>query len=311
MADMKKCSNCGMEMPSDALFCPECGTRQEGKSGIEEMANSTGGMNAADSFDPYAHESQKDTLSEADLTKEEDAKKVSLQEDTSGIDAKKVSSTPQFQDTSTKPFTIPPVQENKAPPYPVTENKVPPYPVPENKNGFQYVNPAMQNSIAVPPNVTPAQSGPFSLDPQGVPLNPTYPPQQNMAYPQGSLAGGNGMQVPKPAVSGKKIPVFLIVVAALLALGMVFWFISFFSTNVAEYNFGIDTSRGVVFVLLIMSVLSIISTVILRVQLRGKKLAMLANVLLVLVIIGILFGLSLTEFLPGDLPNQIFMHLVP
>jgi hypothetical protein len=60
-----------------------------------------------------------------------------------------------------------------------------------------------------------------------------------------------------------------------------------------------------------MTVLSLVNAGVLRYQLRGKKLAILANVLLVLIVVVLLFGISMTEFVDGDLPYNLFIKLVP
>ena len=127
-----------------------------------------------------------------------------------------------------------------------------------------------------------------------------YPPQS------GSMAA----PIVPLVKQGKKIPIFLLVVSGILAIGLIFWLFRFFNPDLV-YSFGDPTSKGVVFALILMSVIALLSTVVLRYQLRGKKLAILANVILVLIVIVLLFGISITEFIDGDLPYNLFIKLVP
>jgi len=255
MEEMKKCTQCGEDMPANAIFCPECGTRQNTESSVEEKINEQEAnfalkkenlQNATLSFDPYA----------SDMG-------------------------------SSKPAAIKePVMQPQ-----------PNIPTPPQNSGFQYAN----------PNIQPQQYG----APQQ--MNQPYPvqPNQPMGQPnQQQSAQRNPMNKSGSKSNLKKYPIFLLIVGGILTVGMVFWLISFFNPNLT-YNLESDASRGVIFVLLLMTILAIISTVVLRVQLKGKKLAVLANVLLVLIIIAVIFGISMTETIPGDLPFDLLIKLVP
>ena len=130
---------------------------------------------------------------------------------------------------------------------------------------------------------------------------PPYPPPADS--PNGKPTGAV-----KP---GRKFSIFLLVIGVVLAAVLFFWLFRFFSSSLAGYSFNDTTSKGVVFALILMTLLAILSTVVLRVQLRGKKLAILANILLVLIVIAILFGISITQFIDGDMPYNLFIKIVP
>jgi hypothetical protein len=254
MDEMKKCTQCGTDLPGDALFCPECGARQSAPAAPDAAANATSSGSAA-SYDPFA--------------------------------AQPAQSPPAPPKTvqSAQPAPFQPAPAYKPQPVQPSAQMPPP------SAGFQYAAPNVQQGA---PNQYPPQQGM-----QGGMQQP-YPPQPGqMKAPVAPLAK-----------QGSKIPIFLLVVSVLLAAGLVFWLLRFFNPDLV-YSFGDDASKGVVFALILMTILSLASAGVLRYQLRGKKLAILANILLALIVVALLFGISITEFVDGDLPYNLFINLVP
>lgn len=284
MDEMKKCTQCGTELPGDALFCPDCGARQTAAAAPDSapVANATGSMASYDPFIAQAAPSVPATSTPV-----------------------QPSPPPPFQPSPAFISQPPPFQPSQPPPYPpspssnfqpVPAGKAQPVPpstqTPPPAAGFQYATPNIQQGAPSPYAPQPGMPGG---------AKPPYPPQSGS--PNGNPAGAL-----KP---GRKFPIFLLVVGVVLAAGLFFWLFRFFSSSLAGYSFDDTASKGVVFALILMTILAILSTVVLRVQLRGKKLAILANVLLVMIVIAILFGISITEFIDGDLPYNLFINIVP
>jgi hypothetical protein len=267
MDEMKKCIQCGADLPGDALFCPECGARQAAPAAPDAASKSMAAGSTA-SYDPFA--------------------------------AKDAPPSPGPSNPVQPP---PPSPFQPAPAYKPQPAAAAPQPPPAA--GFQYAAPKAQQGA---PNPYAPQQGM-----QGAAQQP-YPPQQGMQgggqqpYPPQS----GPMNAPiKPLVKqGRNIPIFLLVVSVILAAGLGFWLLNFLNPDLV-YSFGDDTSKGVVFALILMTVLSLVNAGVLRYQLRGKKMAILANVLLVLIAVVLLFGISMTEFVDGDLPYNLFIKLVP
>ncbi len=107
---------------------------------------------------------------------------------------------------------------------------------------------------------------------------------------------------------GKKLPVYAIVVIALLALGLIYWFFRFNDSNLPPYDFGEARSTAVVFSFLLMSVVSICSAIVLRVQTRGSKFAIVGNILLALTVLVMLYGITMTEFSDKNVLYKLFLN---
>ncbi len=107
---------------------------------------------------------------------------------------------------------------------------------------------------------------------------------------------------------GKKLPLYAIIVSAVLVIGLLYWFLNFFNSNLPPYNFGETRSGAVVFAFIVMSVVSVCNAVLLRVQLRGGKLVILADILLGVLVIAMLYGISVTAFSDNNLFYKLFLN---
>lgn len=265
MDEMKNCTQCGAELPSDALFCPECGTRQSAEAVSAPSAVSPSvGSNA--SYDPFAASPQASS-----------------------------SAQPPVQTPVSQPVQPPakqPVQQPIQQPVQQPLYQQPPYQSAPAGSAFQYAQPPVQQQN--PQHAANMQGG---MNQNG--MQPGFPQQ---------AAPGKANPVGAPAGSGKKLPIVAIVFIALLVIGLLYWFFRFFNPNLDPYSFGDLRSNALVFAFLLMTIAAVCSTVVLRVQTRGSKMSILANILLGLVVFVMLYGISIAEFSDKNLFFKLFMN---
>lgn len=293
MPEMKTCIQCAAELPDEAVFCPECGTRQPSGANAGQSVDSAAGTAASESATP--------DLPRADPMAKEPP-------------------------VSMDPFAV------SAPPAAPAQPAAPE----SGKNPVQAANPAQSFQYTMPaaPPEQPAQPGygqqPYPNQGQQPPAQPGWgqqaQPIQNWQQPPvrqtapTAPAKGKGMKKQAkaeqpglgngdPGKVAAKLPVATIVILGLTLVALIYWFMMYNSPKLPEFDFSASTANGVVFSFLLMSILAIAGAALFRFNMRGRKLAVLGDILLVVVFLVMFYGISMTMYKETNLFYKLFIGI--
>lgn len=288
MSEMKKCSQCEAELPDDAVFCPECGTRQAAQppaetadSGVQSGASVLAGAAAlaasnAASFDPFANKPSPTSSA----------------------------TTPPAVPSPTAASTAAAQSFQYAMPTPPPE-------VPQQPVYPQPMHPQAGQASWTQQQTPPSQPG-WQQPPAGIMPAPGMQPPAN--------AGGFGKKKVKPepvapaaAPMMEKVPakppVATLIILGLTIIGLLVWFLMYNSPKLPVFAFSAATANGVVFSFLLMTILAIVGAALFRFNMRGRKLAVFGDILLVIVLLVLFYGLSVTMFKETNLFYRMFIAI--
>ena len=306
MSEMKKCTQCEAELPEDAVFCPECGTRQASppSSDTPDSGTALGGAavlaaGAAVAFDPFA--SSPGSATSAAVPQASPAATPATAPGTAPVGAAQ-----SFQYTMpSMPPDMPPQQA-----YPQAAGPQQTYP---QSAGPQ---PGQQAWTQPQPNPQqPPQPGWQGAPVGGMPATAMPPPAKASGFGKKKVKQEAGAPAGMPAAaptSGKpaaKLPVATIVILGLTIIGLLVWFLLYNSPDLPEFAFSAATANGVVFAFLLMTILAIVGAALFRFNMRGRKLAVLGDILLVIVLLVLFYGMSVTMFKETNLFYRMFMAI--
>ncbi len=314
MSAEKKCIQCGAELPEDAMFCPECGTRQPA---VSQEANDS------DNPDTTAEPAkQENGQTEPASTKAVEFPAPPTAGATPSAAGTPVSAPPPLPDvgsatasfdpfataTASRPadpaqsfqYTMPaPPPDPAQPPYAQPAASQQGYPQPTQPGPY-----AQQNWAQ--PQQAPAQS--WQQAPPQAPANGQPPAAGKGAKKKAAKAEAAAMQSPDASAKGK-LPVATLVILGLVLVGLLVWFLMYNSAKLPPFDFSAATANGVVFAFLLMTILAIAGAALFRFNMRGSKLAVLGDVLLVVVFLVMFYGISVTMFKETNLFYKLFISI--
>lgn len=320
MPEEKKCIQCGTSLPEDAMFCPECGTKQPAES--QESMNAIDLSAVAQTVETVSADASPKDASPMDASMENpferpvasmpaDAPKaeVKMPDPVSSFDpfanasaAKPVDPAQSFQYTmpAPPPEPVPPAYPQQAPP-------VQPAPQQWMQQPQQTQQPQqMQQPNQMQQPQQPAQQWQQML------AQPVAPPPA-MAKGKGARKKAAISETPGEAVPGEKpaakLPVPTLVILGLTFLGLIYWFLRYNSAKLPPFDFSAATANGVVFSFLLMTILAIAGAALFRFNMRGRKLAVLGDILLVIVLLVMFYGISVTMFKDTNLFYKLFLGI--
>ena len=106
-----------------------------------------------------------------------------------------------------------------------------------------------------------------------------------------------------------KLPVATLIILGLTIIGLLVWFLMYNSPNLPVFAFSAATANGVVFSFLLMTILAIVGAALFRFNMRGRKLAVFGDILLVIVLLVLFYGLSVTMFKETNLFYRMFIAI--
>ena len=290
MSEMKKCSQCEAELPDDAVFCPECGTRQVNQppaeaadAGMQGGASVLAGAAAlaasnASSFDPFAANPSPATSAT-----------------TSPAPASPTAASTAAAQSFQYAMPTPPPELPQQPVYPQ-----PMQPQAGQASWTQQPPPSQQGWQQPPAGVMPAPA--------------MQPPAK---------AGGFGKKKGKPELvapaaapvtptldkAPAKLPVATLIILGLTIIVLLVWFLMYNSPKLPVFAFSAATANGVVFSFLLMTILAIVGAALFRFNMRGRKLAVFGDILLVIVLLVLFYGLSVTMLKETNLFYRMFIAI--
>ena len=309
MSEEKKCIQCGTDLPEDAMFCPECGARQP--------------MASQETSKPELPDEPAETMNR-------------------GIEAGKAAVAPSSEET-VQPAADATASPEKPIESPSTTGSFDPFaatapskPV-DPAQSFQYTMPAPPPEPVPPPYAQsspsqqnyqqPAQPGPYAQQNWAQASQPQQapPPSWQQASPPASAgvqqqAMGKGAKrkaaktetvAPQSNDSAtiSRLPVATLVILGLTFVGLLVWFLMYNSAKLPPFDFSAATANGVVFAFLLMTILAIAGATLFRFNMRGSKLAVLGDILLVVVLLVMFYGISVSMFKETNLFYKLFISI--